>query len=367
MSDKRRRFRAIRDGLGKMYSEEPTGNLARHLNTLAALINGIVGSKRTSLPEIAKQVPDGTKKESRVKRFHRWVKNERINVEMYFIPFAEILLVSLSHRPLVLVMDGSVVGRGCIALVLGVVYKKRALPIAWMVVKGSKGHLPEELHLALIEQVQPMIPASAQVIFLGDGEFDGISLQAAVDGLGWEYVCRTAKNTVLFEDGEQFTFAELGIEPGNPPLSLPKVTSTHEKYGPVHAIAWWRDDCKEPIYLITNMVLAEEACYWYAKRFRIETFFSDQKTRGFHLHKSHLDDPIRLARLMIAACLAYIWIVYLGALAHLEGWIGVIHRTDRCDLSLFRLGLDLLEHLLDEGMPIPVEFAALEFEPLDFY
>ena len=27
----------------------------------------------------------------------------------------------------------------------------------------------------------------------------------------------------------------------------------------------------------------EEARYWYAKRLRIETFFSDQKSRGFHL------------------------------------------------------------------------------------
>jgi hypothetical protein len=73
----------------------------------------------------------------------------------------------------------------------------------------------------------------------------------------------------------------------------------------------------------------------YSKRYRIETFFSDQKTRGFHLDKSHIDDPKRLSRLMIAACLAYIWIVFLGTLAILEGWVPVIHRTDRCDLSLF--------------------------------
>lgn len=364
MSDKRRRFRAIRDALKKMYPKEPKGNLARHLNTLAALISGIVGSQRTNFPAIAREVPDGTKRESRVKRFHRWVKNERIDFETYFMPYAETLLVSLSHRPLVLVIDGSDAGRGCLALVLGVVYKQRALPIAWLVVKGSKGHLPEDLHVALVEQVQPMLPQGAQVIFLGDGEFDGTTLQATVEGFEWDYVCRTAKNTVLFEDGQRFTFAELGIEPGEPPLSLPDVTFTHEQYGPVHAIAWWRKGCKKPIYLVTNMVLAEEACYWYAKRYRIETFFSDQKSRGFHLHKSHLADPLRLARLMMAACLAYIWIIYVGALAHLEEWIGVIHRTDRCDLSLFRLGLELLEHFLDEGMPIPVAFAALEFEPL---
>jgi len=33
----------------------------------------------------------------------------------------------------------------------------------------------------------------------------------------------------------------------------------------------------EPLYLVSNMATAEEACRLYEKRFRIETFFSDQK------------------------------------------------------------------------------------------
>src|SRR5436309_6438702 len=94
------------------------------------------------------------------------------------------------------------------------------------------------------------------------------------------------------------------------------------------------------------MDAAEEACRYYQKRFRIETFFSDQKSRGFHLHKSHISDPQRLSRLLIAACLAYIWIVYLGSLCEKEGWRSVIHRSDRCDISLFQLGLRLLEHFI---------------------
>ena len=104
------------------------------------------------------------------------------------------------------------------------------------------------------------------------------------------------------------------------------------------------------------MSLLEEACYWYEKRFRIETFFSDQKSRRFNMHKSHIADPERLSRLMIAACLAYIWIVYLGAIATRDGWVNTIHRTDRCDLSLFQLGLNLLEHFLDEHLSITVAF-----------
>src|SRR5712692_5453132 len=78
MSDNLRRYRAIRNALMQAYPAQPTGNLARHLHTLAALISGIVGSKSTQLPHIAAKVPTGTKPESRVKRFARWFDNDHI-------------------------------------------------------------------------------------------------------------------------------------------------------------------------------------------------------------------------------------------------------------------------------------------------
>lgn len=353
--DNFRRYQAVVTALKQLYPVEPQGNVARHLKTLAWLISGIVGSQRSNYRAIAKKAPDGTKVESRIKRYSRWVNNDRIDLETYFTPYAVGLLVSLVNRPLALVIDGSVVGRGCQALVISVVYGRRALPLGWIVVQGGKGHLAEESHLALLEQVAALIPSEASVIFLGDGEFDGVRLQEQVDGYGWQYVCRTAKDIILTEAEEEFSGQELGLRPGQF-IALPEVAFTRERYGPVQVIAWWAKGEAQPIFLVTNIELAQEACWWYKKRFRIETFFSDQKSRGFHLHKSHLDDPNRLATLMIATCLAYIWMVYLGAYAKHTGWDNFIHRTDRCDLSLFQLGLDLLEHFLNEAIPIPVAF-----------
>jgi hypothetical protein len=355
MGDNLTRYRAIKKGLKQLYPHTVNGNQARHMNTLAALISGIVGSRRVSLPDIASKVPDGTKRESRVKRLTRWLRNERIDAEVYFLPFARELLIGLAERTLVLAIDGSEVGRGCMTLMVSVLYRKRALPLAWIVVKGNKGHLPEDTHIMLVEQVQTIVPADADVIFLGDGEFDGVCLQAVITACGWYYVCRTAKNSQLCEEGDWFTFDDLGITPGHC-VGIPESLLTQQAYGPVLAIAWWDEGYEAPIYLVTNLELAEEACAWYRKRFRIETFFSDQKTRGFHLNKSHLADPQRLARLMIAACLAYLWIIFLGVIAKRDGWLSVIHRTDRCDLSLFQLGLVLLDHFLNEDLPIPVAF-----------
>ena len=92
MSDNLRRYRAIHDALVQWYPTQPQGNLARHLHTLAALISGIVASKNTQLPHIATHVPDGTKVESRVKHFSRWVDNDNILEEAYFLPYADRLL-----------------------------------------------------------------------------------------------------------------------------------------------------------------------------------------------------------------------------------------------------------------------------------
>jgi hypothetical protein len=51
----------------------------------------------------------------------------------------------------VLVIDGSVVGHGCVALMIHVVYKGHTLPMAWLVRPGKKGHFPEDWHIALVE------------------------------------------------------------------------------------------------------------------------------------------------------------------------------------------------------------------------
>ena len=210
MSDNLRQYRAIRDALTQWSPRQPTGIVARHVTTLAALISGIVASKSTQLPKIAAKVPESAKPESRVKRFTRWVDNERILEEVYLLPYASILLTQLALETLVLVMEGSVVGRGCTALMIHVIYKGRALPLAWRVRQGPKGHFPEALHIAVVELISTVIPERAKVVFLGDGEFDGTVLQATLNQAGWSYVCRTALSTTATWEGTTFRLDTLG-------------------------------------------------------------------------------------------------------------------------------------------------------------
>ena len=150
LSDNNRPYRTVRNALDRFYPHPQEGNLARHLNTLAAFIHGIVRSKRTHLSAIAQGDPTPIQLESRIKRLSRFVQNEQIELEVYFAPYARVVLASLAMRPLQLVIDGSEVGRWCAALMLSGVYRQRALPLGWLVRTGKKGHFSEAMHLELL-------------------------------------------------------------------------------------------------------------------------------------------------------------------------------------------------------------------------
>ncbi len=356
MSDTYRRYAAIKQGLMQFYHPRPSGHQERHLNTLVALICGLSGGQRAHLSAIAEHAPShGADQESLITRFRRWLKHDATTINAWFLPIAKALLANLAQQPLTLVLDGSVVGRGCIALMLSVVYHGRALPLAWVVVKGKKGHFPQDTHCGLLAQIQHLIPAGTEVTVLGDGEFDGTEFQAALRTLKWSYVCRTAPNLLMTVEGQQFTVGAMAPQRGEK-LAVRLAYLTAEQYGPVSILAIWEAVYEEPLYLVTNMADLMAALTLYRERAQIETFFADQKSRGFHIHRSHLSNPQRLARLLIASCLAYLWLVYLGVCALRDGWLKQLHRQDRCDLSLFRLGLRLLARCLKDALPLPDGF-----------
>ena len=127
-------------------------------------------------------------------------------------------------------MDGSVVGRGCAALMIHVISKGRALPLAWRVRQGPKGHFPEDLHIAVVELISEVIPEGAKVVFLGDGACDGTALQATLNEAGWSYACRTALSTVATWEGVTFRLDTLGAcrKPGTL-IELKEVQFTRER------------------------------------------------------------------------------------------------------------------------------------------
>jgi len=357
MRDNLRRSRAICHALTQAYPVAPPGHLARHLTTLAALISGMVGSRSTPRPPIATKGPAGTTPESRVKRCARWLGNDHSLEAVSFVPSAAIVLPHVALETVVLVMDGRGVGRGGHALRIHVRSQGRALPLAWRVRQGPQGHGPADLHSALGEWLSALLPEGTRVVLRGDGACDGTGLPQTVQAAGWSSGCRTATHRTAWWDGAAVRLETVGagLKPGTL-VACSEVWWTREAYGPLMRICGWAKGGKAPRYVVSTMAAAEAACRLDSQRFRIETLFSDQKSRGFHRHTSPLSDPQRLSRFLMAACLASMWIVHLGSLGVKAGWTSIIHRRHRCDGSLFQRGLRLLEQCFNEASPIPVAF-----------
>lgn len=339
--------------IGADLEIRPASHHEQHVNTLALLICGIVGAQHVQFAHIAEHAPlRGGKNESLITRFRRWVKHKDVTPEAVWLPFARAVLAALAHTPLTIVVDGTTAGRGCMVLMASVVYHGRAIPLLWTVVKGKKGHLPQDEHCALIARLQNVIPDTAQVLLLGDGEFDGTQLQSALATAGWDYVCRTGINITIYAQNRVFPVGALPLKRGEA-VALADVEMTAERYGPVLVLGIWDTNQDTPIYLVTSLSDPEAAADWYRLRFRIEGMFANHKSRGFQIHKSHLCKPERLARLLLATSLAYLWVHEVAMFAQAHGWVAQFHRTDRCDLSVFQIGLRAMQYARRERKRLP--------------
>jgi truncated hemoglobin YjbI len=84
MGDNHHVYRRIRESLRQIYPKRLTGRQARHMNTLAGMVSGMVRSGKSHLKAMAKKAPDHSKVESRIKRFTRCLQNDGIDAESYF-------------------------------------------------------------------------------------------------------------------------------------------------------------------------------------------------------------------------------------------------------------------------------------------
>ena len=173
------------------------------------------------------------------------------------------------------------------ALMIHVLYKGRALPLAWRVRQGPKGHFPEELHIALVALIRACLPEGTQVVLLGDGEFDGTTLWETLNDAGWGYVS-ARPSTVATWDGETFRLDTSGTcsKPGTL-IALKEVKITRDAYGPVMVLSCWAKGYHEPLYLVSNMDAARRPAA-IIKSVSVSRLFSQTRKAGVSIFTSRI-------------------------------------------------------------------------------
>ena len=84
--------------------------------------------------------------------------------------------------------------------------------------------------------------------------------------------------------------------------------------------------------------------------------FGDLKENGFDLESTHLRSEFKLHRLTFAVILLFLELVASGSKIIKNGLRRLVDRSDRRDLSIFRIGLYMRERHLANSITFVLDF-----------
>jgi hypothetical protein len=318
---------------------------------MAWLQSGMLHSRSVHLHRIASKIPGQAKKVSVVRQLERLVDNRHIRVRTWYRPIATGVLEEAVRAggTLRLIIDGSKVGHGHQLLMVALGYRRRSVPrpkgTRWTWVGSKRGHSSGYKQSALLAYVHGLMPQGAVVVVIGDSEFS--PLQATLESWGWSYALRQ-KGSHLLRLGQEQGWQRcdtLLTQPGERRW-LTSIELTQHHAHSCNLLAFWQAGEKEPWLIATNLPTAALTRLHYSRRMWVEGMFADFKSNGFDLQASRLQRFLHLSRLTLALALLYVTLLALGAQTIKNGRRPLIDRNDRRDLSIFRIGFDMLERML---------------------
>jgi hypothetical protein len=305
-------YKDILNFLLQVHGRRAKGQYLNRLHKLCSMAEACMQTKRCTVEALSQSCEQygSDKMDSHVQHSKRWLGNKWVDWEFFFLPLAKhfLLCASASGAPLVFVIDGSQTSRNHSSLMVSVLCRGFALPVAWVVKRRTKGHFPQQMHLDLLQILCRALPEDCRVVLLADGEFDGQLLRELCLEKQWEFVLRTSKDHLVDFGGEMAPIGRLQPRPRKRIIFIERALDE----GKTNALRWHEKGFEKPIFLLTNLDLGGMACWYYKQRFKIETMFKQLKSKGFQLHKTQLDCPDKISRLLIVAATAFLFTFCMG-------------------------------------------------------
>ena len=326
----------------------PTQRITQIRNFVWLLV-GIHQSRSVCLSRIAGKIPGSAKLPSLTRRLSRFLDNPALKVREWYEPIARQWIQAQADalQQVRLVVDGTKVGFTYQLLMVSLVYRHRAIPIAWTWVRHVKGHSTAHLQLSLLGYVHSLLPKGIAVLLVGDCEFGAVEVLKQLHKWRWDYVLRQkmGTHTCLEHETEWQDFGRR-IERAGQSLWLGKGYLTESEIYPVSLLIHWQIGEDEPWCLATNLPDRRMAVQAYRRRVWIEEMFGDMKRHGFDLESTMLRHARRLSRLTLAVAFLYVWCIAVGTRTIRAGLRHLVDRKDRRDLSVFQIGLRYVERQL---------------------
>jgi len=241
---------------------------------------------------------------------------QEVNVESCFAPLVAWVLSGWEGNQLALAVDATTLGQRFVVLVVSVVYRGCAIPVAWTVLPATEKHAWRGEWLRMLRQVRAAVPSRYFVIVLADRGLYARWLFERIVRLGWHPLLRinTGGTFRPAASAHYQPLRELVPEPGTQ-----WVGSGTAFQGPRRLnctlLARWDEGYADPWLLVTDLApSAGEAC-WYGLRAWIEQGFKITKRGGWQWHRTRMSDPQRAARLWFAVAVATLGLLSVGGSA----------------------------------------------------
>jgi hypothetical protein len=285
----------------------------RHLKTLAWMMVGLLQAGWINLTAWAPYVGSRARyAQSTVRRFRRWLDNDKIDVEALYGPYIEHALAEWGAPALSVALDTSMLWNTYCLIRLSVIYRGRAVPLVWSVLQHGSAPVAFDVYRELLERAALLLPRRCRVVFLADRGFADTDLMAHLQRLGWHWRIRIKSSFWLYRRGRRRCKVErLSVARGHA-CFWQQVCLTEKHYGPVH-LAVARPQAGNDIWYVlsdepTEVTTLEE----YGLRFDIEENFLDDKSNGFQLESSLIRSAQALTRLCLVLALTTCYLVSQG-------------------------------------------------------
>lgn len=355
-------YRKVLKSLLSYHSKQIKKSEKRRVKRLAAAICGLIRKKKPHMSALGSGIPKMMTAYSREKAMKIFLDNKWTDYETHYLPvigklFRRILKLPEFSKSIQLVIDGSKTGSQHMTLMVSLIFRGRGIPLIWLVKKKPKGHFKSDVHVDLIQQAQQLIKkyvkSNQTVTLLGDGEFDSIELQNACRSNDWNFVFRTACNSVFYENNIRFQPENLAVDKKQGFLFIPNTEFTEERQKNINFVQLHEKGYEEAIPLISNMDEPIDIIEAYKKRYSIESMFKDLKSTTYNVHKTRLRSTHSISNLIMVAALALILLIKVGVKYETSQYRKYINRLrpDRVVNTIISYGRDFIDFCLEYDLP----------------
>jgi DDE family transposase len=300
---------------------------------------------------------------------------QEVQGETCFAPLLAWVLSWWEGYQLALAVDATTLGQRFVVLVVSVVYRGCAIPVAWTVLPATEKHAWRGEWLRMLRQVRAVVPRRYFVIVRADRGLSARWLLQRIVRLGWHPLLRINTGGT-FRPAKSVDYHPLRAvvpQPGTQWVGTGTAFQGPRRRLNCTLLARWDEGYRDPWLLLTDLApSAGEAC-WYGLRAWIEQGFKMTKRGGWQWQRTRMTDPQRAARLWLAVAVATLWLLSVGGmaeetlpvstlspLADADGPPARVRRATRLRLvSIFRQGwitilVALLNHRrLPQGRCVP--------------